>query len=590
MQRQPKYFVTPFTTRRVAWFLSLLLFVGLPAIALAHPLGDFVVNRYSGLTLNAAEIQILYVVDMAEVPTFQEKVFIDQNDDDHLSASEQERYLTQQVEKVQSNLQLEIDGQPLTLGLKDKSLAFLPGNNSLETMRLEARFTAAMPAGVTTWQAEYRDENFKNRIGWQEVVIQPAETIALLESSVPTEDLSQALTHYPENITPPEVTQANFRFEPAGLSGQRSVSVAANAGETEQSPLAQGDEEFRALINTSLTSPSGVALALLAAFSWGAAHALTPGHGKAVVAAYLVGTRGTIKHAFFLGLTTTITHTAGVFILGLITIFAAQYILPEQLYPWLGVGSGLLVVVIGLSLFRGRLLGMKGHPHHHDHDQGHSHDDSHYHNHDHPHDHDDAHDHGHDHSHDHDHDHAHSHDHNHDHPHDHDHDHDHHHPHDHSYDHGHSHGEHDHHHSSLFHHHHHGDDYGHSHMPPGTDGEPITWRSLLALGVSGGLIPCPAALIIMLAAVTLQKIGFGLLLILVFSLGLAGVLTAIGVMWVKARDLLNWFSQRSGLSAKLPGGGGFWTQALPAASALFITIIGLGLTLQALMQTGVFGS
>jgi ABC-type nickel/cobalt efflux system permease component RcnA len=266
-----------------------------------------------------------------------------------------------------------------------------------------------------------------------------------------------------------------------------------------------------------LTLPS-ILLALALAFAWGAAHALTPGHGKTIVAADLVGSRGTVRHAVFLGLTTTLTHTAGVFGLGFLTLFASRYILPEQLYPWLGVASGGLVVAIGLSLFRGRLKGLWGGGHHHDHEHHH---------------------------HDHDHDHG--------------------------------------------HHHHHGDGHTHNHLPPGADNQPITWRGLLALGVSGGLIPCPSALVVMLSAIALQRIGFGMVLIVTFSLGLAGVLTAIGVLWVQAGSWLERFSQRVPLLERLPGRGR-WLQLLPAASALFITLIGLGITQQALSQTGLLAN
>jgi ABC-type nickel/cobalt efflux system permease component RcnA len=265
--------------------------------------------------------------------------------------------------------------------------------------------------------------------------------------------------------------------------------------------------------------PLPFTLALLAAFGWGAAHALTPGHGKTIVAAYLVGSRGTTRHALFLGLTTTLTHTLGVFLLGLITLFASEFILPEQLYPWLGLISGALVVALGLSLFRGYLrylLQPEGHePHSHDHDHDHTH------------------------------------------------------PHDHT--------------------HHH--DHGHSHLPPGADGSTISWAGLLALGVSGGLIPCPSALIVMLSAIALQRIGFGLLLIIAFSLGLAGTLTAIGILWVQARRFLERQRLASPLfSPPLRGGWVSWLRyGLPAASALLITMIGLGITVQAFMQTGLLG-
>lgn len=111
----------------------------------------------------------------------------------------------------------------------------------------------------------------------------------------------------------------------------------------------------------------------------------------------------------------------------------------------------------------------------------------------------------------------------------------------------------------------------HSHMPPGTDGAPITWRSLLALGVSGGLLPCPSALVVMLSAIALGRVGFGLLLIVAFSLGLAGVLTAVGIAMVHAGKLFD----------RVPSSGRA-LRLLPVASALFITAAGLGITWQAL--------
>ena len=249
-------------------------------------------------------------------------------------------------------------------------------------------------------------------------------------------------------------------------------------------------------------------ITLLTAFGLGAAHALTPGHGKTVVGAYLVGSRGTAKHAVFLGLTTTITHTAGVFLFGLIVLFASQFILPEQLYPWLGVTSGLLVVWIGLSLVYGRWRAMHQPAHHHQHD--------------------------------------HHHDHNHDHHHDHDH--------------------------TVGYHTHFG--IGHTHTHP--HNEDITWRSLLALGISGGLIPCPSALVVLLSAIALGRVALGLALITVFSLGLASVLTGIGLVLVYAGKLFQ----------RLPGDNGRFIQAIPVLSALFITLVGIGITFRAFLEIG----
>src|SRR5262249_55845639 len=287
-------------------------------------------------------------------------------------------------------------------------------------------------------------------------------------------------------------------------------------------------DAFANLIATSDLTPPVVALALLLALLLGAGHALTPGHGKTIVAAYLVGARGTARHAIFLGLTTTVTHTSGVFALGFVTLWISNYILPEQLYPWLEFISGVLVVGIGLMLFRGRLMSLlRGSAAAHGHD----------HTHDHDHDHDHAHSHAHDppppphHGHAHDHRHSHAHDHG---------------------------------------------PHSHSHMPPGAGGEPVTWRGLLALGISGGLLPCPSALVVLLSAMALHRVAFGMLLIVAFSIGLAGVLTGIGLLLVYARRLFERFPTDGRL-----------LQALPVASAAFVTLAGLAITFGALVQAGV---
>ena len=116
-------------------------------------------------------------------------------------------------------------------------------------------------------------------------------------------------------------------------------------------------------------------LLLLAAFGWGAVHALSPGHGKAMVAAYLVGTRGTARQAVALGATVTVTHTAGVALLGVVALTLSQYVLPEDLYPWLNLVAGLLVLGVGAAVLRGRLRApapSRHQHHHHDHDHSHA--------------------------------------------------------------------------------------------------------------------------------------------------------------------------------------------------------------------------
>jgi ABC-type nickel/cobalt efflux system permease component RcnA len=331
------------------------------------------------------------------------------------------------------------------------------------------------------------------------------------------------------------------------------------------------------LLNRTLDTPGALVAALLVAVGLGAAHALTPGHGKTIVGAYLVGSRGKARHALILGVTTTITHTAGVFALGFLVLVASEFILPEKLYPWLGVLSGLLVVFIGASILRGHvrhwLAHRRGDAHDHEHyhfhfGKGHSHGPGHHHDHAvtpaankpatpvrvlayggparsgahaytlttvYPHDHQ-THDRG-----NHDHGHAH----------------------DHGHDHGHTH-HHDHHHKTA--------------EAQESDSKALSMKNLLALGISGGLLPCPSALILMLSAIALRQVGLGLTLIVAFSIGLAGVLTGIGLIMVYAGRFLERLPIRHSAVT---------TRLLPMVSATFITLAGLLITLRGLSEAGV---
>lgn len=286
-------------------------------------------------------------------------------------------------------------------------------------------------------------------------------------------------------------------------------------------------EDLIAMINKPELSVPVIFAVLTGSFIWGAGHALTPGHGKAIVAAYLVGARSTPWHAIYLGLTVTATHTLVVFGMGLLTLFASHYVLTDQLYPWLGLLSGLIVVGLGATMALSRIRGLiNGNENVHHHYGQHSH-------------HHAGHSHGHDeHSH---HDAGRSHDYD---------------------DHNHSHCHVDHHHS-----HHH----GHSHLPPGADEKPVTWRSLLGLGISGGLLPCPSALVLLLAAVSLGRVGFGMILVTAFSLGLACVLIAVGLLFIKGSRLVAGIPRASV--------AGRW---IPSFSALAIMVIGILITVEAM--------
>ena len=487
--------------------LTAALVLAVPLAAHAHPLGNFTINRYAALHLSATVLGIRYVVDMAEIPAFQEIAAIDANRNGTLDPQERDAYVARMAVQLGRNLRLAVDGAALPLTPRTPSLELPPGAGGLPTLRLEVPFEAPLPAARGT--VEFRDLNFAGRPGWQEVIADAGEGVTLADSTVPRADRSRELRAYPADQleSPPQVSEARLRLAPAvsvgGGAGRREGVVAAARERGAVTAPSRVRDRLGELVATRAPLSPGLVLAsLLVAAALGALHALGPGHGKTIVGAYLVGARGTARHALFLGLVVTATHTLGVYLLGLATLTASRYVVPERLFPWMSAVSGLLVVGIGASLAGVRLGAARG---------GRA----------------SAHDHGHSHEHD-------------DHP----------------------------------HHHHEHDHHGHSHLP--ADGGPLRWRSLLALGVSGGLVPCPSALVVMLGAIALGRIAFGLVLIVAFSAGLAAVLTAIGLVFVHAR---RWFDH-------LPVDGRIARYA-PVASALVVSVAGLLIVAQALAQMGV---
>jgi nickel/cobalt transporter (NicO) family protein len=293
----------------------------------------------------------------------------------------------------------------------------------------------------------------------------------------------------------------NYGMFLPGVSTAHCLATILQAGQLKTFMFTPNNQKFSLLPGSMSGAFNGeLVFAIAAAFLWGAMHSLTPGHGKTLVGAYLMGERATPKHALILAMTTTITHTLGVFALGLVALFAAKYVLPEQLYPWFSLVSGGMVVAIGLNLFRRRMKGDEDH--HHDHD------------HDHPH------------------------------PHDHDH-----------------------------HHHHDHQEHSHPHHEHYQSKKRSPESSLLALGISGGLLPCPAALVLLLGAIAVNKTALGLILVIAFSLGLAGVLTGLGLLMVYAKRLFK----------HLPSSPRV-VKVLPVLSAIAITLIGTGISTQAFIQ------
>jgi nickel/cobalt transporter (NicO) family protein len=425
--------------------IALSLFFVLAPPASAHPLGNFTVNRFARVEAAGDRVYVRYVLDLAEIPTFQDR------------GMRTGAY----VQRIRSGLRLSVDGTSASFAPVARALAHPPGAGGLRTTRLEVVFRGPrIDAGA---RVDLRDTTYADRIGWKEIVVGDAASRSHELRAYPKDLLSSPLdmTHVATTLSP------NHARRPALSSGRllRAPDRVAASG-------------FAALVDDRL-SPGVVALALLLAVFWGAAHALSPGHGKAIVAGYLVGTRGTARHAALLGLTVTVTHTIGVFSLGFVTLALSQFVVPEQLYPWLNLASALLVVSVGLAVLRTRFSHARAHRHGHDH----------HHDHDHQHDH-------------------------------------------------------------------------------GYDGR---LRGLLATGISGGILPCPTALVVLLAAISLHRVGYGLMLIVAFSLGLAAAITGIGLVAVGAKSF---FSRRS-FEGRL-------VRVLPTLSALVVLGLGVAMTFRAL--------
>jgi ABC-type nickel/cobalt efflux system permease component RcnA len=552
-------------------FLCPLLFAGLCA---AHPLGNFSISQYSALHVGQDSVTLRYIVDMAEIPTFQEiqeTGIIPNGDDPNTQA-----YLAKKILALRDGLSLEIGGRRLALHADSKEIIFPAGAGGLPTLKIGVSYTARLPASANglKFSLNYRDGNFVGRAGWKEIIALPAAGAEIENSSVPASDRSAGLSNYPTNLlnTPPQDLEARVVFSVpviTAVGAEKSSSLAdevitpvssvpsharrttsdqtldqrvyvKNAGGGRDRPLPKEAtsperspalnlessidnkvvqlqinkqstprDSFTELIARNQLEWSVVLIALAVAVSLGAFHALEPGHGKTLVAAYLVGSRGTMKHALLLGLIITAAHTSGVYLLGGITLYASQYIVPERLYPWLGVVSGVMITILGVVLLfqRYRSKGV-GHSHHH---HGHGHEQAHHHGHRHDH----------------------------------------------------QHGSHTHHHSPA---------HSHHEMQNKT-----SLRELLTLGISGGIVPCPAALVVLLSAVSMNRVGFGLLLIVAFSAGLAAVLVGIGVLMVYAQQSMSRFQSEGKWIAR-------W---LPITSSAFIVLFGLVLTWQALQTTGV---
>jgi nickel/cobalt exporter len=468
-----------------------VIYALLPGAAAAHPLGNFTINHLSQVRISPGSVEIHYILDQAEIPTFQEIQSFDRDADGAISGAEREPLLERKLGEIAPDLRVTVDGRDIPLGPpRAPTLTFPPGQGGLSLTRVETSFTASIPPG--RHRVDVHDETYGDRVGWKAIEVLPGEGTDV-RSSVPASDPTGGLRAYPVDLlqSPPDQHTASFAVSPG------SGRVSAPDGET-VGPVTtdRAQDGFAGALTSGNDHGLLILLLLGSAFIWGALHALSPGHGKTMVAGYLVGSRGRAKDAALLGLTVTITHTSAVFALGLITLAASAYVLPEDLYPWLGVASGAMVIAIGLWAIWTRLRRWRALRAEHDHAHSHTH----------------------------------------------------------------GHGGH-----------------ADAHATPGA---PITTRSLIALGVSGGIVPCPSALVVLVAAISQHRLGLGLALIVAFSIGLAATLTAVGLAVLHGGRLI----QRLRPERRLFGGR--IAGVLPALSATLIVVAGSLITLRAIPQIG----
>jgi nickel/cobalt transporter (NicO) family protein len=537
------------------------------ADTVASLLGNFTINQYCGLRLSDDAVIVHYTIVLGQLPALRELHAADTDGDGVTTQAERDAYAARLAPGLAEQLQLTVDGISIPLHAVRWSTS-LPTEQGGFSLRLDVDYTGALPRDSAQGEhmLAFANQNYAGRFGWQEIVVESVPAIKVFATDAfntsLTAGLTDAVTAMPAT-GPLNERAVKLRFThgaaPAGaqLLQARPGTVSSQVVAQAPAPAASGawlQRQTRRLIDSISTQvvPLHVAVvALLAALLLGALHALSPGHGKTVVGAYLIGSRATPRHALFLGLTVTITHTLGVFALGFATLFASRYVMPERLFPVLGLLSGLIVLGMGVVLlvqrwpmvrplltrrsvpteaarsslttscaFRPVGQAPSGHLRrsfvmayasgdrhhagvHYDHD-------------------------GHHHSHDHT-------------------------------------GTRD---GAVTHSH---GGPMHSHLPPGAAGEKVTWRSLLALGISGGIVPCPSAMVLLLAAIALNKVGYGLLLVVAFSVGLAMTLTAIGMTLLYARN-------------RIPrlAAGGSWPRWLPVLSAAAIVVIGTLLAYAAL--------
>jgi nickel/cobalt exporter len=512
--------------------------LAVPIAAFAHPLGNFTINHYAGITVSASSIRLDIVIDMAEIPAFQERQTMDADGDGTVDDAEAASGALTDCTTLVDSLRLARDGKPLVLHATSHAASFPPGAGGLSTLRLECGYDAALvPAvgGPTT--IDFNDRSYTERIGWREIVA-VADGVDLDSQGLPTTSPSQRLTAYPADkiALPLDVRSASLVARP-GPAVAASTPPVATAPAAPVAPAPTGGTvpggvsagELPDIFRSADLTPLVLVLSFITAIGLGAGHALTPGHGKTLMAAYLVGSRGTPIHAVGLGLSVAVSHTLGILALALLIVGAQGVLPPDVVFRAAPVVAAITIVAIGgwmlIAEIRRRLR-LAGAGATADVDHGHAHERP---------------AEAHEHEHDHEHGVAHRHDLE---------------RHDEEVDAGvHSHG-----------------GVRHTHLPP--IGSTLSWRALFSLGLAGGLIPSTSALLILLGSMAAGRAAFGLVLVVAFGLGMAVVMGSVGLAMIMARGRLDRLPRRSALG-RLAG-------FAPLVASVAVLTVGVMLTWQAI--------
>jgi ABC-type nickel/cobalt efflux system permease component RcnA len=536
----------PVTARSFA--LALLFAVCGCGTARAHPVPVRTYDRTIVVQLSPTAVTVEYRLEVDAQTAFNDvPELVEKSELPKITKSTQvyEAFLGGYAPRLAYNLDASLDGKPLTFQCVEKQF------QTLDHLRCDYRFRAEFPmAEGAPRRFTLRENNFDQEAGHVALSLVTESGVAVVEQTVPDEALKTRPAAELQPGDEERLRKLSVTFRP-GVS-----APATDTPSTQPEVPRAGGDPAPPLLQLLLDSERGYWLLLLLAAGFGAVHALTPGHGKTLVAAYLIGERGTALHAIVLGLITTLAHTGAVLLVAAVLPLFLPKAPPAAVQSVLGITGGILVAGLGFWVFARRVQGKADHvhlggSHHHHDDHHHSHEHGHHHHdHDHDHDHDHGHDHGHGHAHGHHH--GHHHDHGHGHHHDHDHDHDH---------------AHDHHH-----------EHEHTHGDGAVSDTPTGWWGLLVLGVSGGIVPCWDAIAMFVFAVSAQRLWLGLPLLLAFSAGLASVLIAIGlgVVWFKGVAQSRW------------GGHPFWRKlfrVLPIFSAVAVIVLGLWLCFDSLPRT-----